>query len=202
MQGKRVVILCALVAVVLAILSCGLFEPRKPNRPPPLPSGCRSLTGGAVAILANIQDDSIGYGKPQGLTCYSSMLDTAFIFHPDPQDSVADPARYLGWDESVEARVNGLIASDQSYIRVRFLGEYATPIYPDQATEIRFEQYEVDIHSKSQLSSPDTLRFTGLSDLTFHRGIDGQWRISNWVDHRSVNDSTWGYLRRQYRVGF
>jgi hypothetical protein len=201
MSMRRVLILGTLCLGVGA-LSCGLFEPRKPNRPPPLPSGCRSLTGGSVAIIANIEDDSVGYGRLGGLSCYSSMLDPSFIFHADPQDSSADPAPYIGWDQTVESRVNTSIASDQSFIEVLFLGEYANAIFPNSDTEIRFRDYQVRIQSKKQLSTPDTLRFAGLADLTFHRGIDGQWRITDWVDHRGASDSTWGYLRRQYRVGF
>ena len=201
MSMRRILAFGAL-CVGVGALSCGLFEPRKPDRPPPIPSGCRSLTGGSVAIVANIEDDSIGYGRLGGLNCYKSMLDTTFIFHADPQDSAADPAPYVGWDETVESRDNTNIASDEEFIEVRFLAEYATPIFPDQNTEVRFRGYQIRIQSRTQLNSPDILRFSGLADLTFHRGGDGQWRITDWVDHRSANDSTWGYLRRQYRVNF
>jgi hypothetical protein len=201
MRTRRVLRTVLFVSLLTGLLSCGLFEPREPNRPPPLPSGCRSLTG-SLAIFANIEDPSVGYGRVSGLTCYGSMLDTSFVFHADPQDSAqALPLTpFIGWDETIESRVNSGVASDQDFIQVQFLDEYANPIFPDQSTEIRFREYMIRFSSKSL---PDTLRFTGLADMTFRRGTDGQWRITDWVDHRgSVNDSTWGLLRRQYRVGF
>jgi len=201
MRMSRVVTAGLLLAFGIGLVSCGLFEPRKPNRPPPLPSGCRSLTG-TQAIFDNIEDPNVGYGRLAGLTCYSSMLDTSFLFHPDPQDSsqALPLTPYIGLDENVEARVNSGIATTQDFIDVRFGDNYANPIFPDQATEIHFRNYQVLFSAKD---STDTLRFTGLADMTFHRGTDGQWRITDWVDHRgAAGDPTWGVLRRQFRVGF
>jgi len=201
MRMSRIVTAGLLLAVCVGLLSCGLFEPRKPNRPPPLPSGCRSLTE-TQAVFDNIEDPNVGYGRSAGLICYSSMLDTAFLFHPDPQDSnqTLPLTPYIGWDETVEARVNSGIASNQDFIKVQFGDNYANPIFPDNSTEIHFRNYQVLFSAKD---STDTLRFSGLADLTFRRGTDGQWRIADWVDHRGpAGDPTWGILRRQYRVGF
>jgi len=201
MRMSRVITGGLLLAFCVGLLSCGLFEPRKPNPPPPSASGCRSLTG-SQAIFQNIEDPNVGYGRLAGTICYSSMLDTTFLFHPDPQDSsqALPLTPFVGWDETVEARVNSGIAGDQDFIAVHFGDKYADPIFPDQATEIHFRNYQVLFSAKD---STDTLRYTGLADMTFHRGADGQWRITDWVDHRgAVGDQTWGELRRGYRVGF
>lgn len=201
MRPAPIIAACVLVAVGGGLMSCGLFEPRKPNPPPPVASGCRNLTD-SLAIFQNIEDPSIGYGRLAGLTCYSSMLDTSFAFHPDPQDSsqALPLTPYIGWDENVESRVNSGIAGDQQYINVKFGADYASTIFPDPATEIHFRNYQVLFSAKN---SPDTLRFSGLADMTLHRGTDGQWRITDWVDHRGgAGDPTWGILRAKYRTGF
>jgi len=190
-----IVVACAACALVGA---CGLFETREPNKPPPPVVGCRALTGGAnAAVVPNIEDF---YARVSGFTCYNSTVDTSFSFHPDPQDSsqALPQTPYIGWDDAVEKTVNSNIANVVDFVEVQFQGEYAAPIIsPDQTTETRFYDYQLRLSLKT---APDTVRFTGQGDLTFHRGADGQWRVTNWVDHRGVvNDSTWGYLRAQFR---
>lgn len=202
MRKARTILLSAAVCLAAGFIgACGLFDTREPLEPPPPVSGCRALTGGpTLAVIPNIEDF---YGRTSGATCYNSLVDTSFLFHPDAQDSsVALPETpYIGWDEVVEGRVNSNIANAQDFMEVDFLSEYSSAIIsPDQTTEVRFYDYQLRI---SLQTAPDTLRFTGLADITFHRGADGQWKMTGWVDHRgAVNDSTWGSLRREYRVGF
>jgi len=190
-----------LLLAFLALGACSLFEARDPMEPPPPPTGCRSLTA-PDALIANIEDLAVGYGRVSGLTCYGSMLDTTFIFHPDPGDSVdaLPETPFIAWDEVVEGQVNSSVASQQDFIFAD-LEENAPPIIsPDQTTELHFYDYMLRY---SASGDPDTLRFTGTADLTFQRGRDGQWKITDWVDHRgSVSDSTWGLFRRGFRVGF
>jgi hypothetical protein len=97
----------------------------------------------------------------------------------------------------VEVRVNGNIANRQDFISVGLTDRGGEIISPDSETELRFYDYLVRISFKL---SPDTLRYTGVADITFHRGTDGQWRMTAWSDHRGVvNDSTWGLLRGDHR---
>ena len=78
-----------MVLICLTAGACGLFETRTPEQPPPpTEEGCRSLTGLTSAVVFNIEDF---YGRGTGRTCYESMLDTSFVFHPDPQDSSPRP---------------------------------------------------------------------------------------------------------------
>jgi hypothetical protein len=173
------------------VAACGLFETRNPEQPPPPVQECRPLNGSTGALALNIQDF---YGKLEGLTCYSSMLDTTFIFHPDPQDSsqALPNTPFIAWSDSVEAAVNADIASLRAPVVVRLTDQGGAIISPDQNTETHFYDYLVFVSSA---------RYTGSADLKFHRGADGQWRIVDWADHRgSVSDSTWGYLRSTHRT--
>jgi len=180
----------------LAAGACGLFKTRSPLKPPPGGSACRSLAGGPTgAVIPNTQDF---YGRISGLTCYSSLLDTSFVFHPDPQDSsqVLPQTPYVGWNAVVEGDVNSKIANLQDFIEVRFPSEYTNPIISNDQ-ETHFYDYQLRLSYKS---APDTVRYSGRADITFHRGTDGQWRITDWADHRgAVSDSTWGLLRADHR---
>lgn len=196
MLTKRILV-CSLIVISLAVGACGLFETRTPEQPPPPTEGCRPLTSGTFAVVFNVEDF---YGRLSGRTCYASTLDTSFVFHPDPQDSLQflPSTPFAGWDEIVEGQVNESIANVQKFIQVDFTDEYASAIIsPDQNTEQRFWDYQLRV----VLTAPDTLRFTGKADLTLHRGNTGEWRITSWVDHRGgVTDSTWGLFRGSSRI--
>jgi hypothetical protein len=194
----RLALLAGLAALSAGSLSCGLFETRDPAEPEVPSQDCRPLTSSAAATL-NVEDS---YGRASLRTCYESMLDTAFLFHPDPQDSLQNPPLFAGWDEQVEAGHNSQIATLQTFIEVDFTGEYQPAIIsPDQNTEVRFYEYVLRVAGLVP-SVPDTARYTGLADITFRRGTDGQWRMVDWADHRgSVSDSTWGLLRSNHRTG-
>lgn len=188
-----------LAAAAIGTGACGLFEPRDPETPPPVvPNLCRALTD-SVQIFLSIEEF---YGRRTGETCYNQMIDTAFVFVPDPQDAAQDPGQFVNWDETVEIDDNSQIASQQDFISVDFLGAYqSTIISPDQTTETHFQNYAVRF---SSTADPDTVDYTGQADLTIHKGADGQWRITSWVDHRDATsgNQTWGILRSNYRVGF
>jgi hypothetical protein len=193
-------------AVVLAVgligVGCGLFETRTPEQPPPPTQGCRSTTGtvnnGANAVVLNIEDF---YGRPAGTTCYSNQIDPAFAFHPDPQDSsqFLPQTPFIAWNDSVEAYVNSAISGAQQSIQVDFVDEYDLALVStDQNTQTRFWNYQVLLAYKAD--PQNTLRFTGKADLTMHKGSNGEWKITDWVDHRGgATDSTWGLLRAANR---
>jgi hypothetical protein len=197
MRGTRVIVRCGIVAAVcLAVGACGLFDTRNAVKPETPTQGCRPLTSSpTAAVIPNVEDF---YGRPGAVTCYNSMLDAAFAFHPDPQDSsqALPQTPYIAWDDSVEAAVNSRIGSQQDSIRVDFQTEYAAAIISTDQ-EIRFYPYELRL---SFTGSPDVVRYTGRADITFSRGVGGQWKITDWVDHRgTVSDSTWGLLRAAER---
>lgn len=175
----------------MAVGACGLFETRTPQQPPPPTSGCRSLNIGTVAVVQNVEDF---YGRSSGATCYSNCIDPSFTFHPDQQDSLQflPQEPFISWNDSVEVAANARIASVQKFISVDLV-EYGSPIIPDNDTEQRFYDYVIFFQ---YASTSDTLRFTGKADLTFHRGANGEWKMTTWIDHRGgATDSTWGNLR-------
>lgn len=164
--------------------------------------GCRSLTSGTAAVVSNIEDF---YGRTSGTTCYANTIDPSFSFHPDPQDSslFLPQIPFIGWNDSVEVAVNERLGTLQQFISVDFTTEYQEAGNPDQNTELRFWNYEIRFQYRptQQDSQPDILRFAGKADLTLHRGANGEWKVTTWVDHRGgVTDSTWGFLRGSNRL--
>lgn len=185
-------------ALAAGAVSCGLFETRDPAEPEPPSQDCFALTSTA-AVALNVERS---YGRTAFINCYTSVLDTSFVFHPDAQDSLQTPERFAGWDDQVEASHSTQVGAQQTFLQVDFQREYQSPIIsPDQGTEVRFYEYQVRV---AGLVPSDTTvaRYTGLADITFRRGTDGQWRIADWADHRgTVSDSTWGLLRSEQRPG-
>jgi len=189
----------ALVALVLLahVVGCGLFKPRNP-----LPGG----GPGSSCLTPNTPDNVVvnvidHYAAVNGITCYTSMLDPTFAFHPDAADSIEalPDTVFANWNRDVESRVVSNIASDATFHVAVFDSQYAATITsPDQRTQTRFYAYHLVIHS----SKPDTL-YRGHADITFFQGSDAQWHITQWIDRRDSSGSrTWGYLRSIYRVGF
>ena len=197
-RQTRSIAAAALAAFSLAVGACGLFEPRDPEGPPPPGGGgCRGLTG-FTAVQLSIEDY---YGRASNQTCYDALLDPAFAFHPDPLDSaqLLPQTPFLAWGDSVESRVNGNVASQRRFIEVDFLQKTSEPVIsPDLTVEVHFWEYRV--RYADNRAPTDTLRYTGIADLTVRRGSDGQWRLKEWVDHRGgPSDSSWGLFRQAFR---
>ena len=99
-----------LSCLLAQIAGCGLFKPRDP-----LPGGGPSVpcltpnTPGSV--ITNVVDR---YATVAGVTCYTQMLDTSFVFRPDVQDSsdAGDPTPYANWNREVESGVASELAVD------------------------------------------------------------------------------------------
>lgn len=198
MIATRSLLRLSSVVLAAASLSCGLFETRDPQEPDRPSTDCRPLTS-TLNVRANVEDT---YGRDDLTTCYNSMVGDSFLFHPDPQDSLQNPGAFIGWNNQVEIDANARIASLQTFIQVDSLAtaEYKAHLEPDPNTEVRFLKYLLRVRG---LVEGDTTiaRYTGLADITFRRGTDGQWRMIDWADHRGVeSDSTWGLLRSNNRV--
>jgi hypothetical protein len=192
---RNLIVLLTLIQLA-GMSGCGLFKPRDPD-----PGG-----GGASDCLTpNAPDNALTnvvrhYGIVTGITCYSSMLDSSFAFHPDVTDSIeALPGIFSGWNRDVETTDAANVAGDSTFSVASLDSQYAVAVLsPDQRTLTRFYAYHLIAHS----SKPDTL-YRGHADLTLFQSGNGEWHITTWVDHRDGSGArTWGYLRSLYRVGF
>lgn len=200
MGARRIVLVAlALAGGVCPITGCDLFRPRTPK--PPGNTSVRCLN----RILADSVQATIvqSYGSTSGLTCYTSSLDTSFMFQPDPTDLLEDPdpTKFANWNQAVETQDAIRIASDASFALAVFDTEYTAPsISPDGSIETHYYNYHVLFQS---VSSTSATRYQGRADITYQKGSDAQWRITAWVDKRDGSPyPTWGRLRRIYRSGF
>jgi hypothetical protein len=187
--------LAVLLLALLTLASCGLFEPRNPK-----PGGGTIVPcvtpNSPEDVITNIVDH---YASDAGITCYTSMLDASFVFHPDPGDSneALPDTVYVGWNRDVETRVDQNLAVNATFHQAVFDSEYAARVVSaDGHTQIRFYAYHLRIRAPQ---SADTL-YQGRADLTLFQGSDTQWRITDWADKRDGSGlRSWGYLRRLYR---
>jgi len=194
----RHLVLAALTLIPLFLFGCSLFKAR-PIRPGGGAGVSCATPDTPEAVLANVIQH---YAELAGVTCYTSMLDMGFAFHPDAADSIQalPDTVYANWNRDIETRVAGGLASDATFHVASFDSEYAARVISgDQRTQTRFYTYHLIIHA-SQV--PDTL-FKGRADITFFQGSDAQWHITNWIDKRDASGApTWGFLRARYRTGF
>jgi len=191
---RRLLILGS-VAASLLVAGCGLFKARNPEKPSGV-SNCPDRTVADNLSLTIRQS----YGDSTGVTCYTSILDPAFAFHPDPNDSLEDPTAYVDWNESIESRVASNLAFAALYCSTVLDSEYAPrDVSTDQKTQVRHYAYHLLFRPKA---SPDTTRYQGRADITFQQG-GVLWTVTVWVDKRDASGyATWGQLRSLYRVGF
>jgi hypothetical protein len=190
------------IACCAALLlgGCGLFEPRDPLPGGGPGSGCLTPNN-PDNVVTNIVDQ---YAAIDGITCYTSMLDTAFTFHPDAADSIEalpDPV-YANWNRAVESDVAAKLAADATFHFTAFDSQYAAPVISsDQRTQTRFYAYHLIVRGPIVAQAGSDTLFKGLADITFFQGSDAQWHVTTWVDKRDASGSrTWGYLRRLYRI--
>ena len=192
----RAVAVILLAPLAIGGPACGLFEARDPVEP-----GNNQFTCAPLIQQDNVFSNILAaYGKGEGLACYSSLLDPAFSFQPDPADLSEAPAgQYDNWTKDVEQQVTQNVAAGAQRFTLQYTGAYEpVSITPD--VEIRRYPYEIDFRGTL---IPDTL-FQGIAEVTITRSNAGLWQITSWVDRRDPGGTTtrtWGYLRGAFRIG-
>ncbi len=185
----------ALALALLLASGCSLFKPRSAQKAEAPPAACLELSVTENIVL----NTEAQYGRAGGSTCYASGIDTGFVFHADPADSIdALPAfPFVNWTRDVETSVETRLGADAESIAVVFDSTYAEPIL-SQDTETHYYAYHVLFNP---VGTAGTVRYQGQADITFRRGAgDNKWRIVDWADKRDVSGlPTWGSLRRTYR---
>lgn len=90
----------ALSGIVVLASGCGIFSPRDPR--PGGGSGVLCLTPNSPNdVVTNVLEN---YASLPGVTCYGSMLDTSFTFHPDAADSIdaGTDTVFANWTRDIE----------------------------------------------------------------------------------------------------
>jgi hypothetical protein len=189
-----------IASLVFAQGGCGLFDTREPVKPQGPVVPCL-ITSSPDNVVENIR---VHYGQPSVVSCYTPMLDSLFLFHPDQVDSTTTPESFLTpWNRAVEERVAANIAADsvQTFVVV-FDSTYQNSVIdtgPPQR-ETRFYQYHL-LFTKEGRFAPK--RFQGRMEITFEQKAGtGLWRILSWIDHADGSIyPTWGRLRADHRTG-
>jgi hypothetical protein len=196
-RAEGILIRVLVFSLTLGLFGCGLFEPRDPRSPDTEGERCRNLTE-PDSLVENIL---VHYGQLGGSNCYNSMVDTSFLFHPDPVDQSATPAKYEGWNWDVETRVASKVATDVVFLQTVFDSSYQDPtITTSPRTETRYYAYHLLVQRPNQ---PDTTRYQGRVDIKFEQQPNSLWSIVEWTDHSDGSGfPTWGRFRGDTRVGF
>jgi hypothetical protein len=162
-----------------------------------IPERCRVLSA-PDSLIANIVTH---YGR--SVDCYNSLLDTAFHFYPDIQDSLErenppSPNPFEGWNRDVEISVTTNISTRVDTISVFFDSEYAArSTQTNPATETRYYNY----HLLVRPTPASTVRYQGQAEVKMLQGT-GSWTLVSFRDHRDLSGlPTWGSFRADERLG-
>ncbi|HLQ67165.1 MAG TPA: hypothetical protein VK123_08050 [Candidatus Limnocylindrales bacterium] len=182
------------------VVGCGLFDTRDPKLPTTPTAPCANYTEPDSLVL-NIR---VHYGQLSVASCYNPMLDSLFLFHPDPVDSSVNPTPFLKvWNQQVEGRVATNIAADSvAMFQTFFDGTYQSPIVDPgpPRRETRFYNYHILFTRIGRFAA---IRYQGRAEITFEQETGTLWRIRYWTDHADTSGyPTWGRLRADHRVGF
>src|SRR6267378_3086565 len=113
------------LAVLLLVcgVGCGLFKPRDP-RPGGGPGVNCATPNSPDNVVANVANH---YAELAGVSCYTDMLDTSFVFHPDAADSIeaGTDTVFAHWTHDVEARDAANVAGNAKFHVASFDSEYA-----------------------------------------------------------------------------
>jgi hypothetical protein len=182
-----------LLLLLVAILGCGLFEPRQPRPAVVFPEPCHARTT-ADSVVVNIVRH---YGR--ATSCYADQVDTGFVFGADIQDSldreIQTPNPFENWNPDVEIRVSQDVSRNFDSIQVYLDSTYASAVTSSNPTrETRYYYYHLLV-----FHSPLTTRYQGQAEMTFvQRSTD--FTLESFRDHRDGSGlPTWGSLRASQR---
>ena len=189
----RLFLLLALTAALFSCCGCGLFDPRNPELP----------GGGGVpwipptepeTLFVNIKNAMEGKIVANYERCF---VDTGFVFHPDPADSVDLLSQlqqdvYAGWNLDAELFVAQRIFDEASSLRLTFTKRDTTVLV---SAEERIYYYKYELQVLFKVGGAEIFR--GLVD--YHvRSVGGLWYINMWIDKRDPDYTlarTWGNLK-------
>ncbi len=188
--GRTLFLLLALAAACLASGGCGLFETRNPQ-PPGEPGVAWIPPTEPETLFVDLKNSMEGKVLANFQRCF---VDTGFVFHPDPSDSVElfDALKrdvFADWNLDVELAVAQNIFDEAGTIKLTLTSRDA-PVFVSPEERIYYFKYELQILYK--IGSAETFR--GLADFDV-RSVGGLWYIQMWLDKRDPDYSalrTWG----------
>jgi len=176
----RLVILTALI-----LSSCGLFETRDPEEP----VGKVNWNHYPITPLQTLDNLKYAYDYNENVDRYGSILSSDFEFHFDSQD-VQDYNLPVYWGKDMETEMRSLIDKNMD-LELQIIEEKDDIIQSDNA--VLYRDYELLLTRENETSV-----FSGSMTLYIRRDSDGFWRIYQWEDFRTDNDTTWGRLKYEY----
>jgi hypothetical protein len=194
--------LWGLLAVLVLVVSCGLFEPRDSEEP-------EEGSGGAIyeqpqepeVVISNLVNVMVESPHAN----YPELFSEDFAFVPDPDDvltleSIYGQGVFGDWDADVEADVGDKLFS-RYFLALLELSE-GTVTEDTDTTYTVLHEYRLDI-----LQGEGWSHYRGTANFRLKQDpSDKLWYMSEWEDFRteasdsSGIDGTWGFLKGEIRA--
>jgi hypothetical protein len=162
-----------------------LFEKRDPEEP----VGKVNWNHYPITPLQTLDNLKYAYDYNENVDRYGSILSSDFEFHFDSQD-VQDYNLPVYWGKDMETEMRSLIDKNMD-LELQIIEEKDDIIQSDNA--VLYRDYELLLTRENETSV-----FSGSMTLYIRRDSDGFWRIYQWEDFRTDNDTTWGRLKYEY----
>jgi len=179
----------ALIAVMVTLSACGIFDTREAESGDGAPSSWQVPTVPNLVFI-NMQT---GLQELDGVNYTRSIADDfTFVPHPDDaSDQSFPPGHYDNWTRQNEVDVVNRLVGESTALTLTWSNQVLirdeNP-FADYTADYELEQITLTV-------PPDTIVYRGKAQIDMRDGSKG-WQVVRWEDIEVVPpDRTWGYLR-------
>ncbi len=187
-----------LIAIGLAISSCGLFETREPEDPGSVQTKNEPATSAEI-VVKNLRTALTEKNIDNYLNCLSEK--TNFKFEPSASAKAQFPSIFVDWNLNAERKYfNSMISMIPTGLEPLLLLTETNYDSSSPDSTIFTAKYILEVpHSNSNLTN----KFTGKIYLTIlPDNSKGTWYISRWTDLPLVQSDTLTYTWSYLKAGF
>lgn len=187
-RRSRLVFSISVIASLILLLSCNVFDTRDAEEP------VGNVQWNHFPITPLQTFDNLGYSwnSNENIDRYERIFSDAndsFLFFFDSQD-IQDYNLPAHWNKETEVEMRSLINRDMD-LEMQSIDEKEDIIQSE--TAVIYRDYQLSVKRDA-----DTTVFSGSMTLYLQREDDGFWRIHRWEDFRTDDNDTWGRLKYEF----
>jgi hypothetical protein len=190
------ILLLIIVAGVLPVCSCGLFEPRDPEDPSQSSLNYQPPTDPAI-VIANLQSAVEEKNAANYVACFSDEAkgQPPFVFSPSPDAAALYGSAFSSWS------LNDEQSYFQNMIARSATGAFSTLSLTAKGSTVSADSvvYSYDytlVFQHSVTGFPTTAR--GTLQFTLRVSQSNYWAIQRWVDFKTTDDVSWSSFKGKF----
>jgi len=184
------------LALVAALIGCGLFEPRDPEEPAQGSLNFPPQTD-PVIVITNLQNAIAVKNVANYANCFADQpaFTRPFLFTPSAEASAQYPGALRNWSIQAERDYfQNLIARSPA-------NGFASLILSPKGETVSADSvlYDFDYVFTFEHTEPEFPR-TARGNLRFTvvRNGNNFWAIADWLDYKTTEDATWSLFKGKF----